>query len=108
MDIDVGKLTKRITIQQANTSRDDFGGELVTWANVAIVWAYIEYNVNTSKEEQIAERETATTDVRFVIRYRPTINAKMKCVYRGIDYDIVAIVHSTDLFWTTIEAKNRQ
>lgn len=42
MAIKAGQLRHRITFQMSVTTRDDYGGSVQAWADVATVWASIE------------------------------------------------------------------
>lgn len=63
-----GELRHRVTIQQATTSRDEFGAEVQTWADVATVWAKVE---TTAGDETIdAARASASLTHTITIRNR--------------------------------------
>lgn len=42
MAIKAGQLRHRITLQVSTTTRDDYGGTIQTWADVATVWASVD------------------------------------------------------------------
>jgi SPP1 family predicted phage head-tail adaptor len=104
----IGGLRERMHIEYATISQNSYGEEIEVWVLLSTVWCEVAYNLNTSNENITSERQTATTDVRFTIRRRTDVNNKMRITYRQQQYDIVAITESPDLFWTFIEAKNRQ
>lgn len=42
MPIQAGNLRHRITIQRETTTRDAYGSEVKTWADLATVWASLD------------------------------------------------------------------
>lgn len=85
-----GKLRKRVTIQEQDVSRDDFGAEVVTWVDVATVWAAVE--PLRGREFLEAQREGATVDTRIRIRGCLTVTPAMQAVWGSHTYDIQAVI----------------
>lgn len=107
-DAQIGQLRERCVIQQCAVTANAFGEEIETWSTLAEVWCKVEYNINTSSEDITSDRQTATTDARFTVRYRTDVTNKMRIQHRQQLYDITAITYSPNLFWAVLEAKNRQ
>lgn len=104
---DIGQLRERITIQTYSTTRNDYGEELVTYSTYGERWASVDYRPNTSEEKQLDERKTAITEAWFTIRYDDAVNTKMQVVYRSQTYDITAITHTPDRFYTKLQTTQR-
>jgi SPP1 family predicted phage head-tail adaptor len=82
-----GTLRHRITIQQQTVTRDTFGGETITWADLATVWASKAHK--SSREFFAAQKINAETQELFVVRYRSGVTAKMRVSYDNRYYDII-------------------
>lgn len=90
----IGRLNRRVTIQQKSASRDAYGGEAITWTTVAIVWAAV---LPLRGREYMAIREAgAELTTRFVIRYRSGVTPAMRIVHGDAHYDIVEVIDSED------------
>lgn len=96
-----GKLTERITFQQKQTSRNAMGEELVTWIDVASVWA--EAIPLRGNAFFAANQQQHTVDVRFRIRSRTGLSESMRLNWRGEPYDISALIPGTAQHIGTIE-----
>lgn len=94
-----GKLNSRLIIERPNVSRDaDTGGELITWVEVAIVWATIAPIVSIrGRETLVADQVQAAIDVKISIRWSPLVDpmtakwrARQLTRYSPIIYNITA------------------
>ena len=83
-----GKLRNIIAIQRRIDSKDDYGGPVYTWEDLANVWADI---IPLSGRELIAA-QAAKSEIttRFVIRYRDDVTPTMRIVFGGANYNIMA------------------
>ena len=79
-------LNRRVTLQSPTIARDAAGGEVVTWADVATVWAYI----NPLSGHELVNAQSAFAEVTHLIIIRwqsafsdPQAVAKMRAVYAG-------------------------
>jgi SPP1 family predicted phage head-tail adaptor len=81
-----GELDRRILIQRPVKVRGSTGEELTGWVDVANPWAKFERL--SGGEEIRVEQRTNRQRVRFTIRYRSGIDAKMSVVYDGERYEI--------------------
>ena len=87
-----GKLRRRVTIQEPEVTRGDTGGEVVTWADLATVWANIK---PLTGQELLAARQsvaTALVTTQIEIRYRSDLDSKMRVVHGSQVYEIVAVL----------------
>lgn len=82
-----GDLRNRITLQQQTKTRDAIGGEIVTWVDVATVWA--EKLHQTSREFYGSQKTNAELTDLFKIRYREGVDTKMRLVFGDKIYDII-------------------
>lgn len=92
--MDVGRLNRRITIQGKTVTRDAYGGESISWTDVATVWAAV---LPIRGREYVAIREAgAELTTRFVIRYRQGVTPAMRVVHGGANYDIEQVIDTED------------
>ena len=82
-----GELRNQVTLQQQTKTRNAIGGEVITWATVATVWA--DKLHQTSREFFAAQKINAEITDLFKIRYREKVDAKMRLIFRGRIYDII-------------------
>ena len=61
-----GKLDQRITLQAKSVTRDAMGGEVITWADQATVWA--QADPLRGREYFAAKQEQSEITIRFKIR----------------------------------------
>jgi SPP1 family predicted phage head-tail adaptor len=88
--MEAGSLRHRVTIQSKSVTRDTYGGEVITWATVATVWAAVEpLNGREWLEGRQAAAEVTT---RIRIRYRSGVLPEMQVVYGSHAYDILAVI----------------
>jgi SPP1 family predicted phage head-tail adaptor len=85
----IGKLDRRIVIQQSTESKDIYGQPVKTWAALATVWAQVEDR--TGSEGVQAEQITASRTTVFTIRYLSTVAERMRILYNFRYYDIHSI-----------------
>ena len=86
-----GRLDRIIEIQRRAVTRDSFGGEIVTWAEVDTVWAHVNQTGADEAFENEANRERATRDARMTIHYRDDIDETMRVIYDERTWDIRGI-----------------
>ena len=82
----VEKLTERITIQQQTETKQANGEVILSWSDVATVWA--DALPISGNEDFTGDKKTATQKYRFIIRHRTDIDTTNKIVWDGRDYDI--------------------
>lgn len=87
----IGRLDRRIEIQEPAITRDSFGGETVAWVNFATVWAEYTQTAADERFQNEANRELATRRARFRIRHRPGIDERMRVVYDERAFNIKGI-----------------
>lgn len=86
-----GRLRFRITLQETSVTRGEYNEEVITWSDVATVWADVQ--PLRGREFIEAQQEGAEIDVRFVIRYRDGLSPEMRIQYDSRTYDVVHINH---------------
>ena len=85
-----GRLKHFVTIQRRSETRDAIGQPVVSWVQVAQVFADIRHQ---SGLEQIqADAPTSTVRASVRIRYRAGIDAGMRVLHRGVAYNITAVL----------------
>lgn len=100
----IGKLDRQITIARPLTGRDEYGGEVKTWAVSDAFWAGVVY-LPASDEKVLADQQTSVTKANFTIRLRKGLNTAMYVVYDGLEYKILSILPSVDRCYMTIETQ---
>jgi SPP1 family predicted phage head-tail adaptor len=76
-----GALNRRITLQSRSTGQDTSGGQLLTWTDVATVWAQVE--PLNGRELLAAQAVQSSVSHQITIRYQiqfadPKVMAKMR------------------------------
>lgn len=86
-----GKLRHKVQLQEQVIDQDPVTGEMVpSWHTVADVWAEI---VPMSGREFLSSgAEQSEVRGRMVIRYREDVDASMRVLYRGKQYNIFAVL----------------
>lgn len=99
-----GDLNKRITIQARTETVDSMGASVVTWANLATVWAAI-WPVSANELIQNAQ-QTMIISHRIRIRYRSDILASYRIQFGTRYFHIVSIINPNEKReWLDIMAK---
>lgn len=90
----IGKLRKRVTIQEFVESRDEIGGTTQTWQNLSTVWGEVRLIPNFDSREEFIEganRIVATATHRVVMRYATigdSLTPGMRLLVDGKTYQI--------------------
>ena len=85
----IGKLDRRIVIEEQVTSKDDWNFDTTTWQTYATVWANKMDKGVTEREE--VDRQTALTRTIWNIRYNAGVNATMRISFGGLYYYITGV-----------------
>lgn len=90
-----GRLRQRVTIQDKVVLRDSFGEEIITWTDVATVWAGVE--PLRGREFLEAQVQGADVTTRVIIRHRAGIRPEMRVIWTDDDgtahiYDVQAVI----------------
>ena len=88
--MDIGKLNKRIVIQIQSATYDAAGQQVESWSTFATVWANIKHNSGLETIKSDALASSVKSSMR--IRYLAGVNAGMRVVYSGIQYEITAVL----------------
>lgn len=77
--MDIGKLDRRVTIQQATVSRGTVGGHAESWSTLAVVWA----NVRDLNGRETFNAQAAGSNVKRVvtIRHLATVTDDMRVLF---------------------------
>lgn len=82
-----GPMRERITVQSKSVTRDAIGAEVVTWSDVATVWA--DAKPVRARELVAADQRQQEFEVRFLIRYLAGLDRENRVIWRGQPYAIV-------------------
>lgn len=88
-----GTLRHRVVIQEKVVTRNDFNEEVITWDEVATVWASVEDL--SGREFLERRREGAEVTTRIRIRYRSGLHAAMRVTWDGRTFNIEGIADPT-------------
>lgn len=92
-----GKLRHRLILQNPVETQDAETGEaLITWQDVATLWAAIE--PLSAKEFVVSQAEDSKVSARITIRYRSGVNAAMRFYHEAKDayYNIEGVLSDKD------------
>lgn len=94
MAIGSGKRDQLISVQSRQSGRDGAGQPVDAWVEIAKPWASVRFpsGMQTIK----AGADVSVVRVSFRILARSGIDAGMRVVYRGQNYDIRAVPPSND------------
>jgi SPP1 family predicted phage head-tail adaptor len=91
MSLASGSLNRRITIQKRDAGTDSAGGPLLTWTDVATVWANIIGATGMGAITASGDVPTALKQYSFRIRFREGLDEGMRVIYSGETFDIRAV-----------------
>ncbi len=84
-----GELDRKIVIESATETRDDYGAVVQTWATFATVWAR-KRDIRGS-EQFTAQQVNARIAATFTVRWLDGVTEKMRISYDGQTWDIRSI-----------------
>ena len=87
----IGELRERVTIQQKSATQDDFGAEVITWVDLATVWAKIE--ALTGREFITQGRAEASVTHKVTIRLREDVTPEMRLMWESQVLSIEAVLY---------------
>lgn len=87
----IGKLRHRVTLQECIASRDSFGAEVLTWVDIATVWASV--SPISGKEYFAAHQINAEVTTKITMRHRPDILPNMRAAFQNCLFDIVSVIN---------------
>lgn len=89
--MNVGRLNKRVTIQERTTTENEYGEPIITWVNVASdIAAAVE--PLQGRELFAAQQVQSEVTIRVRIRYRAGIKAAMRVLYGVRVLDIQSVI----------------
>ncbi len=102
---EIGQMRERPQIQAATQSRGSDGSDVETWAELATVWAAVEYRALTSNESLEAGKEVAKTEIVFRIRKRTDVTTRNRILHGSVYYDIESIEVTPDQQYMNLVCK---
>lgn len=99
--IPAGKMTERVTFQSKSVTKNTLGEEVVTWGDVATVWA--EARPLRGREFYAANQTQQVVDVRFIVRTRAGLTVDMRLLWKTVPYDITGLIPGTGPYDGTLE-----
>ena len=103
-----GDMNRRVTLQRATMTRNEFNEEVETWGTLAEVWASRQ---DVSAAESFRAQEVgAQLTTRFRIRYGTTVaslNPRDRLLYVGTVYNITGVREKQRNRWLEIDAAAR-
>lgn len=88
--IAIGKRDQRVTIQAKNATRAANGEEVVTWTDVATVWAKVEQL--RGREYFAGAQMQDVVDVRVCMLHRDDVTRDQRLLWDSAPLDIVSII----------------
>lgn len=86
-----GRLDRIIELQRRAITRDSFGAEIETWAELDTVWAHVNQTGADEAFRNESNRDQATRDARMTIHYRDDLDETMRVIYDERAWDIRGI-----------------
>lgn len=90
-----GDMRRRLTIQARSQARDPLNQQVLSWADVATVWA----DIQTLTGKELLAAAAVQTQLTHVVRIRyqaqfsdPKVMAAMRCVYGSRFFNISASI----------------
>ena len=99
--IPAGKMTERVTFQAKSVTKNTLGEEVVTWGDVATVWA--EARPLRGREFYAANQTQQVVDVRFIVRARTGLTVDMRLLWKTVPYDITGLIQGTGPYRGALE-----
>lgn len=94
--MNIGKLNKRITIQQNATITDDEGTVIEGWQDFKKAWASIEPLTLKYREFMSAQALNSEITIQIKIRYTKEITPKMRVLYGTRVFEIIAVINPNE------------
>lgn len=85
-----GKLDQRITLQSKSTTRGANGEEIISWVDIATIWAQVQQL--RGKEFFAGAQMQDEVDVRVRLRYRTGVTRDQRLQWNGAPLDIVSVI----------------
>jgi SPP1 family predicted phage head-tail adaptor len=87
--MEAGKLRHLVLLQEKSVSRDAYGGEVVTWVDVANVWA--EIDPWTMRERLILRRQQGDAVIGLRVRAPLEVSLAKRFLFEGVGYGVIDI-----------------
>ena len=88
--MEAGRLRNRVTLQEKEVTKDAYGAEVITWADVATVWAAVE--PLAGREFMEGRSLDAELSTRIRIRYREGVRPTYRATWGDHVYDIQSVI----------------
>ena len=85
------RLDRIVSIEKPTVARDSFGSEILTWRELAKVWANVQPAGAEERYRQESNREQSLRRAKMRIRYRDDVYETYRVVYEGFNWDIEGI-----------------
>lgn len=96
-----GRLNQRVTLQSKSVTRDAMGGEVITWVDVATVWADVK--PLSGKALIAAQQAMSEVTASIFIRLRTDVADDWRVVHGTKIYAISAIIDDIDKGTTNLQ-----
>jgi SPP1 family predicted phage head-tail adaptor len=101
--ITIGKLNRRIEIQEETKTSNDYNETISTWSTLRTLWAML--TTRSGYKEYLADQRTYEMNYFFYVRYRTDLHERLRIKYDGKFYKIISIIEPTDFFKQLLEIK---
>jgi SPP1 family predicted phage head-tail adaptor len=102
-----GQLRERVGLQTKTTAPDSQGGRVPTWATHVTVRARVGSDGGSS-EDVTVEQLVATVAYTVTLRYRTTVAAGHRVVWKGQTLQIHSVTHDERRRWTVLRCSQVQ
>lgn len=90
----IGQMRERIAIQSVTEANNSVGEPIKTWSTFITVWTRARFL--SGRELEAAAKINEQIQVEFQVRYRTTLNEKMRVAWRSKNWNIHAILPDED------------
>ena len=92
--MNAGRLRHRVTVEQPVVSSDGYGGNTVSWAIFATVWAAVE--PLSGREYFQAQQAQATVTHKVAMRYIPGVTPRMRIKHGSRYLNIISAIDTDE------------
>ena len=79
----INQLRERVRIEYPVTVSDEQGGQTVSWATLADVFAEVEPTSNYTTQRNLADQVAARAGYRVTMRARSDVDASMRIIWKA-------------------------
>jgi len=99
--MDAGQLKERVIIQRRRQATEAGGQPVVTWTDLATVWARVAPESMTERRKR--DKPTAVTRWTASIRYLADVDETCRIAHRDRTLDVTGVTYDRDRRWMYLD-----